>query len=128
MTSEQINEVLLKDEMKSSYIDYAMSVVIGRAIPDVRDGLKPVHRRIIYAMATNNWNYNGSHVKCAKIVGECFIKGTLVNSIEGFKPIENISVGEYVHSHNDLKEVIKLYEMPEQDLFEIENRYEILEN
>ena len=56
--------------MKSSYIDYAMSVVVGRAIPDVRDGLKPVHRRIIYAMAANNWYYTSSHVKCAKIVGE----------------------------------------------------------
>ena len=70
MTSEQINEVLLKDEMKSSYIDYSMSVIVGRAIPDVRDGLKPVHRRIIYAMLSNNWNYNNAHVKCAKIVGE----------------------------------------------------------
>ena len=69
MTSEQIEDILLKDEMKSSYIDYAMSVVVGRAIPDVRDGLKPVHRRIIYAMATNNWYHNSSHVKCAKIVG-----------------------------------------------------------
>lgn len=70
MTSEQIEEILLKDEMQSSYIDYAMSVVVGRAIPDVRDGLKVVHRRIIYAMATNNWYYTSSHVKCAKIVGE----------------------------------------------------------
>ncbi|MFX1595966.1 MAG: DNA gyrase subunit A [Promethearchaeota archaeon] len=70
MTSEQIEEILLSKEMKSSYIDYAMSVVVGRAIPDVRDGLKPVHRRIIYAMAVNNWYYNSSHVKCAKIVGE----------------------------------------------------------
>ncbi|MFX0007253.1 MAG: DNA gyrase subunit A [Candidatus Hermodarchaeota archaeon] len=70
MASEQIEEILLKDEMQSSYIDYAMSVVVGRAIPDVRDGLKPVHRRIIYAMAVNNWYYAGSHVKCAKIVGE----------------------------------------------------------
>ncbi|MFX0025942.1 MAG: DNA gyrase subunit A [Candidatus Hermodarchaeota archaeon] len=70
MTSEQIEEILLKEEMKSSYIDYAMSVVVGRAIPDVRDGLKPVHRRIIYAMAVNNWYYTSSHVKCAKIVGE----------------------------------------------------------
>jgi len=69
LTSEQIEDILLKDEMKSSYIDYAMSVVVGRAIPDVRDGLKPVHRRIIYAMATNNWYHNSSHVKCAKIVG-----------------------------------------------------------
>jgi len=70
LTSEQIEEILLKDEMQSSYIDYAMSVVVGRAIPDVRDGLKPVHRRIIYAMAANNWYYTSSHVKCAKIVGE----------------------------------------------------------
>ena len=70
MTIEIIKEVLLKDEMKSSYIDYAMSVVVGRAIPDVRDGLKPVHRRIIYAMTDNNLFYNSSHVKCAKIVGE----------------------------------------------------------
>ena len=70
MTTENIKEVSLKDEMKSSYIDYAMSVVIARAIPDVRDGLKPVHRRIIYAMADNNYFYNQPHVKCARIVGE----------------------------------------------------------
>ncbi|MFX1338798.1 MAG: DNA gyrase subunit A [Promethearchaeota archaeon] len=70
MTVENIQDVLLKEEMQSSYIDYAMSVVIGRAIPDVRDGLKHVHRRIIYAMANNNWYYTSSHVKCAKIVGE----------------------------------------------------------
>ena len=70
MATERIKEVLLKEEMKSSYIDYAMSVVVGRAIPDIRDGLKHVHRRIIYAMLDNNWFYNNSHVKCAKIVGE----------------------------------------------------------
>lgn len=70
MTSEHIEEILLKDEMTSSYIDYSMSVIIGRAIPDVRDGLKPVQKRIIYAMAENNWLRTGSTVKCAKIVGE----------------------------------------------------------
>jgi DNA gyrase subunit A len=70
LTAEQIEETLLKDRLKSSYIDYAMSTIVGRAIPDVRDGLKPVHKRIIYAMVTNNWFYNGPHVKCAKIVGE----------------------------------------------------------
>jgi len=47
LSVEKIKEIILADEMKSSYIDYAMSVVIGRAIPDVRDGLKPVHNRII---------------------------------------------------------------------------------
>ena len=70
MTPEQIEEILLKDEMTSSYIDYSMSVIIGRAIPDVRDGLKPVQKRIIYAMAENNWLRTGSTVKCAKIVGQ----------------------------------------------------------
>jgi DNA gyrase subunit A len=70
MTAENIEEISLKDEMKSSYIDYAMSVVVGRAIPDVRDGLKPVHRRIIYAMTDNNQFYNTPHVKSARIVGE----------------------------------------------------------
>jgi len=70
MTSEHIEEILLKDEMTSSYIDYSMSVIIGRAIPDVRDGLKPVQKRIIYAMAESNWLRSGPHVKCAKIVGQ----------------------------------------------------------
>ncbi|MFX0187009.1 MAG: DNA gyrase subunit A [Candidatus Hodarchaeota archaeon] len=70
MVIERIKDVSLKDEMQSSYINYAMSVVVGRAIPDVRDGLKHVHRRLIYAMVNNNWFYNSPHVKCAKIVGE----------------------------------------------------------
>ena len=70
MTIDHIEEILLNEEMKKSYITYSMSTIIGRAIPDVRDGLKPVHRRIIYAMLTNNWYSNGPHVKCAKIVGE----------------------------------------------------------
>lgn len=50
MTSKQVVPINIEDEMKSCYIDYAMSVIIGRAIPDVRDGLKPVHRRTLYAM------------------------------------------------------------------------------
>ena len=70
MTTEQIEDILLKDEMESSYIDYAMSVVVGRAIPDVRDGLKPVQKRIIYAMAESGWDLRSPHVKCAKIVGQ----------------------------------------------------------
>ena len=70
MTSEHIEDILLIEEMESSYIDYAMSVVAGRAIPDVRDGLKPVQKRIIYAMAESNWVFNQSHVKCAKVVGQ----------------------------------------------------------
>jgi DNA gyrase subunit A len=60
--------------MRRSYLDYAMSVIIGRALPDVRDGLKPVHRRILYAMHDMGLLHNKKHVKCAKVVGECLGK------------------------------------------------------
>ena len=56
--------------MKASYLDYAMSVIIGRALPDVRDGLKPVHRRVLYSMYELGNNYNRAHKKSARIVGE----------------------------------------------------------
>src|SRR5687767_15975807 len=62
--------VSIQDEMRTSYLDYAMSVIIGRAIPDVRDGLKPVHRRILYAMRGLNLAPGGSYRKCALVVGE----------------------------------------------------------
>ncbi len=60
----------VEDEMKKSYLDYAMSVIIGRALPDVKDGLKPVHRRILYAMNELSNTYNKPYKKCARIVGE----------------------------------------------------------
>ena len=60
----------VEEEMRRSYLDYAMSVIIGRALPDVRDGLKPVHRRLLYAMQERGLFHNKKHVKCAKIVGD----------------------------------------------------------
>src|SRR3954467_10753789 len=60
----------LEDEMRSAYLDYAMSVIVGRALPDVRDGLKPVHRRVLYAMNENGLTPTRPYVKCARIVGE----------------------------------------------------------
>jgi DNA gyrase subunit A len=62
--------VNIEDEMKRSYMDYAMSVIIGRALPDVRDGLKPAHRRVLYGMRTMGLASNRGYRKCAKIVGE----------------------------------------------------------
>jgi DNA gyrase subunit A len=62
--------VSLEEEMRRSYLDYAMSVIVGRALPDVRDGLKPVHRRVLYAMQEANNVWNRPYVKCARIVGE----------------------------------------------------------
>ncbi|KOX91568.1 DNA gyrase subunit A [Haloarcula rubripromontorii] len=68
--AEQIKRVRIEDEMEQSYIDYAMSVIAGRALPDVRDGLKPVHRRILYAMHEMGVSSNTAHRKSSSIVGD----------------------------------------------------------
>jgi DNA gyrase subunit A len=82
------------DEMKNSYIDYAMSVIIGRALPDVRDGLKPVHRRILYAMKEMGLKHNTAYKKSARVVGDVLGKyhphgdsavyGAIVRMVQGF--------------------------------------------
>jgi DNA gyrase subunit A len=69
-SGEIIVGVEIEDQMRSSYLDYAMSVIVGRALPDVRDGLKPVHRRILHAMNERAWRSDRPYVKSAKIVGE----------------------------------------------------------
>jgi len=68
-TGRQI-DINIEDEMKRSYLDYAMSVIIGRALPDVRDGLKPVHRRVLYAMHELKNDWNKAYKKSARIVGD----------------------------------------------------------
>jgi DNA gyrase subunit A len=65
-----IRPVLIAEEMKRSYLEYAMSVIISRALPDVRDGLKPVHRRILYAMQRLGLDWNKKHMKSSKVVGD----------------------------------------------------------
>ena len=70
MSTEQRIPVNIEDEMRRSYLDYAMSVIIGRALPDVRDGLKPAHRRVLYAMRQMGLASNRAYRKCAKVVGE----------------------------------------------------------
>jgi DNA gyrase subunit A len=67
---QRIVPVNIEDQMKSAYIDYSMSVIVSRALPDVRDGLKPVHRRVLYGMSDLGLTYNKSHKKSARIVGE----------------------------------------------------------
>ncbi|PIN81105.1 DNA gyrase subunit A [Candidatus Woesearchaeota archaeon CG10_big_fil_rev_8_21_14_0_10_32_9] len=68
--TERIIHQVIEDEMKSAYLDYSMSVIVGRALPDVRDGLKPVHRRILFAMNDLGMKWNTAYKKCARIVGE----------------------------------------------------------
>lgn len=68
--SERILPVMMEDEMRDSYLDYSMSVIVSRALPDIRDGLKPVHRRILYAMYELGMTPNRAYKKSARIVGE----------------------------------------------------------
>ena len=70
MEATNIIPVNIEDEMRGSYLDYAMSVIIGRALPDIRDGLKPVHRRILYAMLREGLTAGKKFSKCAGVVGE----------------------------------------------------------
>ena len=93
-TSEKYNEVNIENEMKRSYLDYAMSVIIGRALPSVRDGLKPVHRRILYGMHELKNDWNKPYKKSARVVGDVIgkyhphgdtaIYDTIVRMAQGF--------------------------------------------
>ena len=68
--NDRIVKINIEEEMKSSYIDYSMSVIVARALPDVRDGFKPVHRRILYGMMGINNVSTQPYKKCARVVGE----------------------------------------------------------
>ena len=68
--AQEVLPVNLEDEMRQSYLDYAMSVIVGRALPDVRDGLKPVHRRVLFAMHVLGNDYNKPYKKSARVVGD----------------------------------------------------------
>ena len=70
LRDQNIIPINIEDEMRGAYIDYSMSVIISRALPDVRDGLKPVHRRVLYGMLDLGVLHNKAHKKSARIVGE----------------------------------------------------------
>jgi DNA gyrase subunit A len=72
--SGEIRPIAISDEMRRSYLEYAMSVIVSRALPDVRDGLKPVHRRILFAMQELGLDWNKKYMKCARVVGEAMGK------------------------------------------------------
>ena len=117
--NEKIIPIYVEDEMKDSYISYAMSVIVGRALPDVRDGLKPVHRRILYAMKELGLEHNKPYKKSARIVGECFAKDTKILTTQGLISIQDIKRGDLVYTQKGLRHVSELYEMPPRDLLKI---------
>jgi DNA gyrase subunit A len=69
-SNKHIKPVLIEHELRGSFLDYAMSVVVSRALPDIRDGLKPVHRRVLYTMNQLGFHYNKSYHKSVRVVGE----------------------------------------------------------
>lgn len=93
-----IQPITIEDEMKASYLDYAMSVIVSRALPDVRDGLKPVHRRILFSMHEQGYEWNKPFRKSARIVGDVMgkyhphgdsaIYDALVRMAQDFLPAE----------------------------------------
>jgi len=117
--NEKIVPVYIEEEVKDSYLNYAMSVIVGRALPDVRDGLKPVHRRILFAMQDLGLEHTKPYKKCARIVGECFVKDTLVLTAKGLLPIQDINEGDFVFTQNDICRVTRLYEMPAKPLLKV---------
>ena len=109
----------IESEMKRAFIDYSMSVIMSRALPDIRDGLKPVHRRILYAMNEMGLTHEKPYKKSARVVGECFVKDTLVLTDHGLTTIQDIKRGDKVYTQDSLERVNELYMMPKRELLKI---------
>src|SRR6187455_3012475 len=99
-----VRQIRVEQEMRNSYLDYAMSVIVARALPDVRDGLKPSQRRVLVAMHDLNLAPNRAHIKCAKICGdtsgnyhphgEAIVYPTLVHMAQGWAMRETLVDGQ----------------------------------
>ncbi|HZP83483.1 MAG TPA: DNA gyrase subunit A [Chthonomonadaceae bacterium] len=110
----------IEQELRRSYLGYAVSTLVSRALPDVRDGFKPVQRRILVAMRDLNIGPGSARVKSAKVVGECFIAGTRVSTPNGLVPIESLNIGDKVYTQNGVRAITQTYIMPPQPLLEVE--------
>src|SRR5258707_2826598 len=90
-TTSERNHINIEDEMRKSYLAYAMSVIVGRALPDVRDGLKPVHRRVLWAMHELGNTYNRPHKKNARVVGDVIGKYHPHGEVPAYDTIDRLS-------------------------------------
>ncbi|GAA4003199.1 hypothetical protein GCM10022247_25060 [Allokutzneria multivorans] len=116
----QVFDNPVKTEIEDSYLEYAYSVIHARALPDARDGLKPVHRRILFSMNEQGYRPTHAYVKSSRVVGDCFVRGALVSTPEGLRPIEDIEVGEHVLDGRGVAvPVTEVYENPVSELVRI---------
>ena len=110
----------LVTEVSDSYLEYAFSVIHSRALPDARDGLKPVHRRILWSMYEQGYRPDRGHVKSARIVGDCFVAGTLVSTPDGLRAIEEVEVGDLVLDGDGASvPVTAVYQNPTSELVRV---------
>src|SRR4051812_7371297 len=110
----------LKTEIEDSYLEYAYSVIHSRALPDARDGLKPVHRRILYSMQEQGYRPTSAYVKSSRVVGDCFVRGALVSTPDGLRPIEEIEIGDQVlDGQGRSVPVTAVYENPKSELVRV---------
>ncbi|MBC6450570.1 DNA topoisomerase IV [Actinokineospora sp. HBU206404] len=110
----------VKVEIEDSYLEYAYSVIHSRALPDARDGLKPVHRRILFSMSEQGYRPSHAYVKSSRVVGDCFVRGALVSTPEGLRPIEDIELGDKVLDGDGVPvQVVEVYENPMSDLVRV---------
>ncbi|MBL7254347.1 DNA topoisomerase 4 subunit A [Actinoplanes sp. LDG1-01] len=110
----------LTTEVEDSYLEYAYSVIHSRALPDARDGLKPVHRRILWSMYEQGHRPDRPYVKSARVVGDCFVRGALVATPDGLQPIESFEVGDLVlDPAGQAAPVTAVYENPDSSLVKV---------
>ncbi|QTR03768.1 Hint domain-containing protein, partial [Saccharothrix algeriensis] len=110
----------LTTEIEDSYLEYAYSVIHSRALPDARDGLKPVHRRILFSMNEQGHRPTSPYVKSSRVVGDCFVRGALVSTPEGLRPIEDLGVGDRVlDPAGRPADVVEVYENPVSELVRV---------
>ena len=110
----------ISTEVEDSYLEYAYSVIHSRALPDARDGLKPVHRRILWSMYEQGHRPERPYVKSARVVGDCFVRGTLVSTPNGLRPIETFDVGDQVVDPAGRSvPVTAVYENPDSSLIKV---------
>lgn len=115
--SNKESAILIDEYAKRAYLEYAMTVVCERAIPFVHDGQKPVQRRVLYAMTKLHLDHNASPMKAARVVGDCFVKGSLIHTASGLKTIENVELGDFVRMPNGKNsKVVKLFHNPPSKL------------
>ncbi|MGQ0838953.1 DNA topoisomerase (ATP-hydrolyzing) [Actinokineospora sp.] len=92
----KVFDIPVKTEIEDSYLEYAYSVIHSRALPDARDGLKPVHRRILFSMNEQGYRPTHAYVKSSRVVGDCFVRGAQVSTPGGPRSIEDIEIGDEV--------------------------------